>query len=250
MKIGILDDELHCVESLVIQINRLFPNATIEYKSNQPHEALEILPDLSIDLLFLDIEMPGISGFELLEQIPNRNFDVIFATAYSQYAIKAFKAKAINYLLKPIDDDELMEAVGEWKKKRSSVEQGNMDKIKSLIDELKQDGTITSKISVPVSDGYEFLNVQDITHCTSDSNYTAIYLKDQGKLVVSKTIKEVEALLNKYHFIRIHRSHIINPNFVTKYIKKDGGYVLMQNNERLPVSNPNKHLMKNLFNSL
>lgn len=248
INIGILDDELHSVESLALHLDELFPDFEIVYKSNKVQEAIHRLPNMDIDLLFLDIEMPGMNGFQLLEQLKDRKFDVIFITAYSEYAIQAFKAKAINYLLKPIDEEELEVAINKWLESYKDTSYSN--KIESLIDYLKKDGKMKSKISVPVMDGFEFVEINDIVYCQSNNNYTQIHLKSGEKLTVSRTLKGVEEILNAYFFIRVHQSYIINPNYLHKYSRSEGGYLVLNDDIRIPISNAKRSLIVNLFNSL
>lgn len=250
VKVGIIDDELHCIESLVLYLQELFPDIAIVYKTNVVHEALERLPDLAVDLIFLDIEMPGMSGFELLDQLPDRKFDVIFTTAYSQYAVQAFKARAINYLLKPIDEEELCAAISAWREGQQSFPQQEEDKLSALIEQLKKDGMMRNKISVPVMDGFEFIEVNNLLYCSSRNNYTTFHLADDTKLLVSKTIKEVEKTLEHFYFIRVHQSFLVNPNYMKKYVRSDGGYIIMENDERIPVSNARKQAVVSLFDSV
>lgn len=249
MKIAILDDEIHCIESLVIHINSLFPHATIVYKSNRVEYALEKLPKIDIDLLFLDIEMPGMNGFQVLDQLPDRKFDVIFTTAYSQYAVDAFKIKAVNYLLKPIDERELKLAVEDWENMKD--EQGKDQlKVNDFIDALKTDGILQSKIAIPVADGYEFIEINKIMYCRSQSNYCEIIMSGGAIVMVSKTLKEVEAVLSKYLFIRPHQSFLINPNFLKKYYRRGGNYVVMDDNQKIPVSNHKRELITSIFEAV
>lgn len=249
MNIAIVDDEVHCIESLVIHLKELFPDANVIYKTNKVQEAAEKLKELSVDLLFLDIEMPGMNGFQLLESLPERKFDTIFTTAYSEYALEAFKAKAINYLLKPIDEDELKETIDAWmERKKNSEDQGQ--NIDELLEHLKKEGFMKSKISVPISDGYEFIEVNDIIYCNSQSNYTNLHLTDGTKVLVSKTLKEVESALHNFFFLRVHQSYLINPNYMKRYSRHDGGYIIMDNKESIPVSNSKRNLIVNLFDSV
>src|SRR5690606_3573637 len=163
MNIAILDDELHCVESLLFHIHQLFPDFKVVYKSTKPLEALNALRELDIDLLFLDVEMPEMNGFEFLEQFSKLPFDVVFTTAYSQYAIQAFKAQAINYLLKPIDEDELTEAINQWME-RSSSQEDRANEIGDLLNHLKKENILENKIAIPVSDGLEFVEIRNILY--------------------------------------------------------------------------------------
>lgn len=249
MNIAILDDEIHCIESLVIHLNNLCPDSRIVFKSNQPEAALSKLGELQIDLLFLDIEMPGLNGFQFLEHFPERNFDVIFTTAYSQYAVEAFKVRAISYLLKPVDEDELKEIIEDWKSSRQN-EGSNQSQIKNLIENLKREGLLNSKIAVPVSDGYEFVEVNSIIYCQSDSNYTTLFLKNSNKILVSKTLKDIEHTLSRFSFLRVHQSYLVNPAFLTKYVKKDGGYLITQNNIQIPVSTQKRKLVTDFFEAI
>lgn len=249
IKVAIIDDESHCIESLIIHLNDLFPELSVVYKTNNVQQAVEELGKLEIDLLFLDIEMPGMNGFQLLENFPNRSFDVIFTTAYSEYALQAFKARAISYLLKPIDEEELKETVSSWKVEREQ-QTAKIQDIDSLLQHLKREGFMKSKVAVPVTDGYEFIEVNRITYCQSQSNYTYIHLVDDHKLLVSKTLKEVERTLEKFFFMRIHQSYLINPNFMKKFSRRDGGFLVMKNGDNIPISRAKRNLVVNLFEAV
>lgn len=250
MRVAIVDDEVHCIEGLVLHLKSLFPETEIVYKGTNPEEALEALPAAKPDLLFLDVEMPNMNGFELLDQLSSYSFDVIFITAYSQYAIKAFKAKAMNYLLKPIDDDELQNAIEEWKAARETKNEISSEKLDALLNYLKREGILKNKIAVAVTDGSEFIETNNILYCQGQNNYTFLYLNDNRKLVISKTLKDFEKLLDKYFFLRIHKSFLINPNHIKKYIKSDGGYLVMQNEKSIPVSKNKKDLITGLFDAI
>jgi len=235
MNIAILDDELHCVESLLFHIHQLFPDFKVVYKSTKPLEAISTMRELDIDLLFLDVEMPEMNGFEFLEQFNKLPFNVIFTTAYSQYAIQAFKAQAINYLLKPIDEDELAEAINQWLERSFSPEDHTKE-IGNLLDHLKKENILENKIAIPVSDGLEFVEIRNILYCQSQNNYTSIFLRDGEKIFISRTLKDVENLLKKYLFLRVHQSYLINPSYMQKYIRNDGVYIIMSNQPRIPIS--------------
>ncbi|MEO6682434.1 MAG: LytTR family DNA-binding domain-containing protein [Ginsengibacter sp.] len=250
IKIAIVDDEQHCINSLVFHLQNVFPDTSIVFQTNDPNEALQRLPEIKPDLLFLDVEMPLMNGFELLEQLGTRDFDVIFTTAYSKYAVQAFKAKAVNYLLKPVDEEELQSAVQEWKQNRPAGHRVSAQKIDDLLDYLKKEGILKNKIGIPVSDGIEFIEVNDIMYCKSQSNYTNFHLANGQQILISKTIKEVEKMLVHYFFMRVHRSFLINPNFMRKYMHHEGGVILMQDNELIPVSNPHKKRIKEIFDAI
>jgi len=238
MKIAIIDDELHCVESLLFHLNRLFQDVEVVYKSTRPKEAVDALLRLKPDLLFLDIEMPGISGFELLKKMERRTFDVIFTTAYSQYAIQAFKAQAINYLLKPIDETELQEAVLQWmSRKRVPLSRNGPEQRQN-------------KIAVPTADGLEFIEVDQVMYCQSQNNYSHIYLKEGREILISKTLKEVELAFEKFRFIRTHQSFLVNPDHMQKYVRHDGGYLVMKDGKEIPVSKGKRDLITGLFGAI
>ena len=251
MKVAIIDDEIHCIESLAMDLNSVDPHIKVMYKCNQPMEALEKLPKLDIDILFLDVEMPGINGFELLEQLHSFSFDIVFTTAYSQYAVQAFKLKAFNYLLKPVDEMELKEVLQQWKLQKENKDAvASEEVVRQLLEQMKKEGILKSKIAVPIADGYEFLETNQILFCQSENNYTNIYLVNGSKLLISKTLKEVEKTLEKYLFMRVHQSYLINPNYMKKYHRKDGGYVMMDNDHRIPVSHHKKELLTGLFEAV
>lgn len=250
MKVAIVDDEKHCLEVLCLHLKNLFPEAEIVYKGTKAAEALQALPDVKADLLFLDVEMPGMNGFELLDQLSQYSFDVIFTTAYSHYAVQAFKAKAANYLLKPIDETEFQQAVLRWKEHKENQVEPFSKRIDSLLDYFKKEGILRNKIAVAVAEGFEFIETNDILYCQSQSNYTLFSLADNRKLTLSKTLKEFEILLEKYFFIRIHKSFLINPNHIKKYYRNDGGYILMRDDKEIPVGKNKKELITNLFNAI
>lgn len=250
MRVAIIDDEVHCVEGLVLHLKNKFPETKIVFKSTKPEEGLHNLPRIKPDLLFLDVEMPGMNGFELLAQLPDENFAVIFTTAYSQYAAQAFKAKAVDYLLKPIDETEFTEAVLHWQEERNMKLNLSSERVEELLTHLKREGILKNKIALPVADGYEFIETNEILYCQSQNNYTVLYMVNKRKIVLSKTLKEFEKLLEKYFFIRVHKSYLINPNYMKKYYRNDGGYLVMQDEKTIPVSKNKKELITSLFDAI
>lgn len=248
MKIGIIDDELHCIKTLEYDLRMLFPDFHLVFHSTKPKIGLQYLKENHIDLLFLDIEMPGMTGLELLQELNDLSFDVIFTTGHREYALAAFKARAINYLLKPVDKDELKEAVDRWKATKSPNK--SRDEISVLLDQLKKEGVLMHKIAVPVQDGMEFLEVNQIKYCQSQSNYVDIFLACGKTLLISKTLKEVESALEEYHFLRPNRSFLVNPNYMQKYVRNDGGYIIMDDNQRISVSPAKKELVLKFFTAV
>ncbi|WP_143960854.1 LytR/AlgR family response regulator transcription factor [Litoribacter populi] len=250
MNIALLDDEKHCLESLALDLKQVVPDAEIVFKSTKPEKALERLPELEVDLLFLDVQMPKLNGFELLEQLAPHVPDVVFTTAYSRYAIQAFKYHAFNYLLKPIDENELATVITHWRQKREKDQQNQLQSLEGLLEKMKRDGLFQSKIAIPVSDGYEFIEVKEILFCRSENNYTTFFLENGDQILISKTLKEVECILNKHHFIRIHQSYLVNPHHMAKFQRSDGGYVIMKNGEKIKVSPQKKDLVTGLFETV
>lgn len=248
MNVGILDDETHCVKSLEMQLSTLFPDLDIVFKSTDSEKALKEIPDLSLDLLFLDIQMPVIDGFEFLDRVRKIDFDIIFTTAYSEYAIKAFRARAINYLLKPIDDDELKEAIKTYSKQKQDARV--FKQTEALMNALAEKSNLKEKIAVPVTDGMEFIVVKDIIFCQSQSNYTLICLQDGREIMFSKTLKETEDTLAKFGFLRIHQSYLVNPLLMKKYNRNDGGHLIMDNDKNLSISKKYRKVVSSYFEAI
>ena len=210
---------------------------------NSVDTAIQSIEKLEPDLVFLDIEMPFQNGFALLEKFNKPNFDVIFITAYDHYAIKAIRYSALDYLLKPVDTDELKEAVAKIElKKKSTLPQ--MPDFELLLSNLKLKGN-SAKIAVPTFDGLQMLNSTEIIKCTANESYTEIVLSGGKKIMVSRILKEYEDLLSDFNFFRVHNSCLINLAHVNKYIKGDGGYVVMSDGESVEVSRRKKNELLN-----
>ncbi len=239
IKAIIVDDEQHCINRL----ESLLGN----YSSDQVHligayktvdEGLEAIKKLKPQLVFLDVEIQDKTGFDLLKHLPEINFEVIFTTAYDKYAVQAFKFSAIDYLLKPVDADELQQALNKLNQKFSQKDISQ--KFDTLFHNLKNIQGASKKICVPVVSGLVFLQVSDIIHCESEINYTKIFLKNKQKLLVAKTLKEFEELLGDYNFYRIHNSHLINLAYIKNYNKGKGGSVIMEDGSEIEVSTRRK----------
>jgi two-component system LytT family response regulator len=244
LKVLLVDDESHCLETLSWQLSKFCPNVEIVEVCDSAEKAMAVLRKEKIDLTFLDIEMPVMNGFELLQQFKKIPFEVIFTTAYDMFAVKAFKFSALDYLLKPIDKDELIQAVEKAISKRQPILQEQLD---ILFQNLYQHTNASHKIALPAMDGLEFVSACDIIHCQSDGNYTHIFLRDGSKFLISRTLKETEELLTGHNFLRIHHSHTINLDHIKKYVKGDGGYVIMINNNTINVSRSRKEELLKFF---
>lgn len=233
----LVDDELKSRESLKILIEDFCDNIEVKALCQNVAEAMEAIRIHKPDVVFLDIQLQRETGFDLLTKLENINFEVIFTTAYSEYAIKAFKFSAIDYLLKPIDIDDLKRAIAKVEKR---VGDSLGQRIQQLMSNLKSSSAENYKLALPTTDGLIFVKVSEILYCEASSNYTEITLMDNKKYVVSRTLKEYEDLLSEYDFFRIHNSFLINLNAVKKYVRGEGGYVIMVNDKSLDVSKRKK----------
>ena len=230
----LIDDEKHCLETLSILLDRHCKEATVVEVCNSGKKGVEAINKHKPDLVFLDIEMPMMNGFELLEQFSEIPFAVIFTTSYDQYAIKAFKYSALDYLLKPIDPEELTAAVQKVLTKTSLPFAEQFD---ILLKQIRHKGTGFEKIAVPTIEGFELVRADQIIRCDADDNYTHLFLKDKRKIVACRMLKEMEELMQEFgHFVRVHNSHIVNMNEVAKYVKGDGGYLLMSDGSTVGIS--------------
>ncbi len=225
----IVDDERHSLETTAILIRKFCPDVEVVAELQNPIDAVEVINTEEPDLLFLDISMPKMNGFELLNVLTYKEADVIFTTAYDEYALEGFKQGAVHYLVKPIDAEDLVESVQRVKKKRS---EGKVSGINGM--------GLKPKIPISSLNGVELIEVDQIIRCESDGNYTTIVLQ-QRKITVSKTLKEIEKQLVDFpFFFRLHNSHLVNLNQVVKYIRGEGGSVILSNQEEIGVSRSKK----------
>ena len=231
----IVDDEEHCREVLATLLAKHCPAIHLLANCSSGKEALAELQKNKPDILFLDIEMPGMNAFELLEKYPNPEFGIIFTTAYNEYAIKAIKHSAMDYLLKPVDKEELVAAVerAQQQKTRSSV---RIDQLLDMLDRKKN----SKRFAVPTLEGLILVDPEEIIYCESDGPYCTFFFSNSKKLMVSKTLKEAEEVLQGNDFFRIHNSYLVNMKYITKYIRGDGGEVVMNNGKNIPVSKMKK----------
>jgi len=244
IKAIIIDDELHCRKTLGILLNEYCPDVQIIGQCDNGVTGTEAIKNLRPDLVFLDIEMPHMNGFELLEQFPEIHFAVIFTTGYDQYAIKAFRFSALDYLLKPINHDELRKAI---QKVRQQAIHPLPQQLEILLEKLRHQPSGIHKIALPTMEGLQLIPVDSIISCVSDSNYSILLLKGKQKLTISRTLKETEEILEEHSFLRVHNSSIVNLNEINKYIKGEGGYLIMSDGSTVDVSRSRKEtLLKKL----
>lgn len=236
LKSIIIDDEQHCIDTLKWQLETYCPKVSLLAVFSNPKDGLAFIQANELDLLFIDVEMPEMNGFELLSQVEQPGFDIIFTTAYNKFAVQAIKISALDYLVKPIDEDELVEAIQKALNKKAS-DQTNA--IELLLKQINQK-SLSDRIYLPTMNGLEFVDTNQVLRCESDSNYTTVFIDGQKPITVSKTLKEVEEMLSIDQFFRVHNSHIVNLKFVSKYVKGDGGHLVMLNQEIIPVSRSKK----------
>jgi two-component system LytT family response regulator len=236
----IVDDEPYSCEGLATLLERYCPDIKLLDACYSGADALKAIKEQIPDLLFLDIEMPGMNGFEMLQRLPAINFSVIFTTSYDQYAIKAIKFSALDYLLKPVDKDDLQAAV---KKAMHKSQETLPQQIEILLQKLDHPSISVNKIAIPTMEGLQMLFVENIIRCSSDSNYTILFLKNKQKVIASRTLKEIEEMLEDYPFLRVHHSYVVNLNEIEKYIKGDGGYLLMSDGSNIDVSRSRKEAL-------
>lgn len=236
----IVDDERHSCEALQILIEDCCPELSVAAVCYSGEEALQKIVSLHPQLVFLDIEMPNMNGFQLLEQLPKIDFELIFTTSYDQYAIKAIKFSALDYLLKPVDREELERAVQKVQKKVNST---LSQQLEILLQKVNQPSNPVQRIALPTMQGLELVPINSIISCSSNSNYTEFFLTDNRRILVSRTLKETEEMLDGYAFVRVHHSHIVNLNEITKYIKGEGGYLIMTDGSTVDVSRSRKEAL-------
>lgn len=234
IKAVLVDDEKHSLATLAWKLEKFCPEVEVAAQFTDSHEALEYLRKNPPGLVFLDIEMPRLNGFEILEEFGGQPpFEVIFTTAYDEFGIRAVKANALDYLLKPVQNQELKEAIEKYKRKAGKPMQ-------VLFSNQKDGPPMPERIALATKESIEFVAPEDIILCSSDSNYTMIHLTNGRKKLISKTLKDVEEWLAPFNFFRAHHSHLVNLQHIREYVRADGGYLLLSNKMTLPVARNRK----------
>jgi two-component system, LytTR family, response regulator len=247
IKAILIDDEKNCTEVLRWQIETYCPSLEIVAECNQPEKAIESIRQLHPDVIFLDIEMPGMNAFEMLNILKPFEFHVIFTTAYNQFAQQAFKENAIDYLLKPIDKSDLLVAVEKLMNKEKIY---SHEKIEMLLHLFKEQLKTNKKIALPTQDGISFINVDQIVRVESDSNYSFVHLVSGENICITKTLKQIESSLEAQPFYRVHQSHLVNLNHIEKYVKDGGGYIVMSDKTTITLARQRKDGFMELFSRL
>jgi two-component system LytT family response regulator len=240
MKAIIVDDERDCCEVLAMMLKKHCPQVEVVAICQSAEEAILAIAKHRIQLLFLDIEMPHMNGFDLLKRLPSIDFELIFTTSYDQYAIKAIRFSALDYLLKPLDREELQAAVKKAEDRHQPVVPQQLE---ILLQKLQHAPGAMPRIALPTMEGLQLVPTVDIISCTSSSNYTTLSLKGAPKLVVSRTLKEIEAMLEEHDFLRVHHSHLVNLKEIRKYIRGEGGMLVMSDGSSIDVSRSRKEAL-------
>lgn len=240
----IVDDESSAIRSLKWEIEKFCHGIEVSNFYTNPIDAIEGINLLKPDCVFLDIEMPEMDGFRLLRHLQYRDFELVFTTAYDNYAIKAFKQEAIDYLLKPVDTDDLLAAVEKIRQKKAKNLIG--EQLKKMIANLRP--REDHKIPLSFANKTLYVNTGDITYCKSDGNYTEVNLRDGQQEVISKKLKDVEELIGSMNFVRVHHSYLVNIDYIREYIKIDGQYLILEDGSNIPVSRSKKADLLHLLN--
>jgi two-component system LytT family response regulator len=238
VRVLIIDDEKHCCDSLQWQLKQYCLEIEVIAVCNSAEKGLLQIQQLQPQLIFLDVEMPGMTGFEMLECLTEINFDIIFTTAFNQYAIRAIKFGALDYLLKPIDKDELCDAVEKF---QSRSQHDPLKQLNALFTHIRKNNDLSfQKIALPTLHGYELIPINNIIFCESSSNYTDVHLSNGKHMLISRTLKDIEELLDVQPFFRVHNSFLVNLQYAVRYVKGEGGYLVLNNDITIPVSRSKK----------
>lgn len=242
IKAIIVDDEQHCIDALQTMLQKKCPEVTVVAGVNSVREAKVLIDEAQPDLVFLDVEMPHQNGFELLKLFERVTFDVIFTTAFEQYALKAIKFNALDYLLKPFSIQELQDAVQKCRDRRTAgrPKENGVSPLDVFLANMKTLHQTHRKIALPTINGLVFMPVQNIVRCESTGNYTKIFFTDKKHLLVSRPLKEFEEMLSDMDFFRVHNSHLINLQQMQSYIQGEGGFALMTDGTQVEVSRRRK----------
>ena len=237
LKAILIDDELPSLQNLEQKILEFCPDIHIIASTQKPEEAIQLIEHYHPDVIFLDIEMPRMNGFKMLEEIKEKDFDIVFTTAYNLYAIDAVRISAFDYLVKPIAVKDLQNCVVRILKDQSKQTPEKLDVLRQSFSDSRSQN---DKIIISTNEGVEFIEINQIMRIESSSNYSKIHFKDGKSLLVTKLLKDFEEMLLPYHFYRIHNSHLINLSYIKKYIRGDGGQVIMQNDQVIDVARRKK----------
>lgn len=248
IKTLIIDDEFQSRNFLNKMLQQYFPEVIVVGEASTVEEGLQGIKEYNPDIVFLDIQMKGETGFDLLNSLHVINFALIFTTAFNQYAIKAFRFNAIDYLLKPIVTDELIEAVNKVKQRTLPAQSASKGQVEQLYQDIKNPQKIHDKIAIPTGEGFIVIPVNEIVYCHASSNYTEFYLTDKKCILSSYTLKQYDEILTSQSFFRTHRSYLINLAHVKMYKRGEGGEIVMSNGHEIELSRTHKDEFLHLLN--
>lgn len=245
LKAILVDDELNSLQNLRHKLENYCPQVTVLAAIEKPEEAIPLITDLNPDLLFLDIKMPKMSGFRMLEELGSYEAEIIFTTAHHQFAIEAIRISAFDYLLKPLSIKDLQNAVNRLVPENPKQTQ---ERLNVLRQSMSDRGTKESKIAIPTNTGLEFFVIKDILRIESNMNYSRIYLRNGQNILVTRLLKDFEEILQPRGFFRVHKSHLINLDYIRKYIRGDGGQIVMENGDIVDLARRKKEEFLALLN--
>jgi two-component system, LytTR family, response regulator len=237
LKALLIDDEERATDSLRLMIEKMVPAIQQVMVCNDPRNAAALISEFKPGLVFLDIQMPHLNGFQLLDQIPNKDFKLIFTTAYNEYAIQAIRFSAFDYLLKPVDVEELQAAVERFLETQQDYKE-QFDLLKNIMHNMEAPSSDEFRLALPTKEGVHFLFPEDIIRCEAIGNYTRFHLKDKPACIISKTLGEYDALLSPHHFIRTHKSHLVNRKYIS-FVDHDG-FAVLKDGTKVEVSRRRK----------
>ena len=248
IKAVIIDDELHARRSLVRSLEQYCPEVKILAVCEGPEQGLEKIRTLKPALVFLDIQMPKMTGFDVLKQLAPIDFKVIFVTSFDQYAIKAIKFSALDYLLKPLDPNDLIQAVD--RAKGALATGTDPFRYQSVLHNIHYASGKIEQLAIPTLEGIDFFKTDDIIYCQAEGSYTTLYSTQKQKHLISKKLKDFENLLAGTGFCRVHKSSLINMRHVKKYIRGEGGYIILTEDHHVTVSRRRKDFFLGMLNQI
>ena len=237
LKCIIVEDDRLSQEALVDTITKHIPSVQVMSICGTPEEGIKSIRDTLPDLLFLDVELPGMTGFDMLKFVSDIDFEIIFTTSYNEYVLEAMRNNAFDYLLKPINPNELRSSINRLIQKKVKVRNQRLDQ---LSENLNNRNNKNRRIALPTFEGFIFISIRDIVHCDSESNYTTIHLINGDRIMVTRTLKEIEELVGSTDFFRVHHSHFVNLSCIKRYVRGSGGYVVMNNGTTINVARNRK----------